>query len=147
MKPIVAYLQSLGLQTLVAEGMTIDDLRSHVAAGRPVIVNCQDYLDPGTTAEGYDNGHYLVCIGVVDQYVVLQDSSIENALREPGGDVPPDQADPEINIAAPGRILVHINDWLQVWHDADGSTDGTGTKHDQLGIAVGPPVPAARAAA
>jgi len=132
---IVEYLQSLGLDVKYKQRMTVKELAWAVNDGRPVICPVQDYKGQRSEKAEWDYGHWLTVIGCLPgSYVIAQDSSIENAEHVPGGDVPEEEEDHDENIAAPGRILVHEEDWLRVWHDKDAK----GRKYVRYGISVGP---------
>ena len=80
---IVKAFTDLGLDVNERQKMTIDDLAASVAAGRPVICCCQDYTGIRSANATFDYGHWVVVIGVLPAYCVIQDSSIENALGIP----------------------------------------------------------------
>jgi HK97 family phage portal protein len=118
---IVRYLSELGLVVTAAHNMTLDDLRRFWAAGQPVICPVQDYGPFLPGAATFDYGHYLTVIGVSLGYVFAQDSSADNALEGEGSD------------AAPGRIMVAEQTWLDNWHDKDSDEN----QYVCFGIAVG----------
>lgn len=119
---IAEYLASLGLVVIVAHEMDLEDLGRHWHNGFPVICPVKDYGD------GPDDGHYLTVIGQALGYVFCQDPSEDNAvLPEYGSE------------AAPGRVMVHEQDWLDRWHD----TDADGKEYRRYGIAAGPALPEA----
>lgn len=130
---IVSYFQKLGCQVVARDNLTLADLIGSVNQGWPVICPVQDYMGERSKNAAWDYGHYLTVIGVVPGYVVVQDSSIENLQREPGGDVPPQQTEKSGNLAAPGRVLIRFQDWQDAWHDMDES----GNKLVRYGISVG----------
>jgi hypothetical protein len=134
---IVAVLRSSGLQVAEQQGMSISDLAHWTERGWPVVCPVQDYGDRREPGADFAYGHYLTVLGVGMGYVFCQDSSIENAELQPGGDVE-ESEEAERNIDAPGRIMVYEDDWLRVWHDEDAE----GQQYEQYGIAVGPPLQA-----
>jgi HK97 family phage portal protein len=118
---IVEHLSSLGLVVTSAHNMTLDDLRRFWRAGQPVICPVQDYGPFLPGAATFDYGHYLTVIGASLGYVFAQDSSADNALEGEGSD------------AAPGRVMIAEQKWLENWHD----TDIDGNPYAAFGIAVG----------
>lgn len=91
---------------VVAEKMTLNDLYNHCEDGAPVICPIQEYGVPSKQAS-YKYGHYVAVIGVKTDYVFVQDSSIDNALKHQDAD------------NAPGRMMIPVNLWMNVWHDKD----------------------------
>ena len=138
---IISYLSRLGLTVNARQNMSVDDLAAETAAGRPVIVCCQDYVaqntDPRDTAAEWDYGHWMTCLAVETigdtRFLIFQDSSEENMERIPGGDVPPADEDPEYVVEEPGRRFVSEKRWLPAWHDE--AVDGR--MYDHFGISVG----------
>ena len=138
---IISYLSKLGLAVNARQDMTVDDLAAETAAGRPVIVCCQDYVaqnsDPRDSAAEWDYGHWMTCLAVEmigdTRFLIFQDSSEENMERIPGGDVPPADEDPETVVEEPGRRFVSEKRWLPAWHDE--AVDGR--MYDHFGISVG----------
>ena len=130
---IVGVLSDLDLEVEERHGMTVDDLAEATRNGRPVICPVQDYMSKREPGAEFDYGHYLVVIGVVDGHVVCQDSSIDNVQGRPGGGVSESDEEESQNIAAPGRILVRVEDWEANWHDVGED----GTKYVRYGIIVG----------
>lgn len=128
---IVDVLGLLGLSVTEQHRMSLADLSAHLEAGRPVLCPVQDY---DSTPEDYDSGHWLTVIGrIPGAYIIVQDSSEDNAMHMAGGTV--DDPDPEKSLAAPGRKLIREEDWLQAWHDRDDD----GRTYIRYGIAVGLP--------
>ena len=140
---IVSYLSGLGLAVNARQNMSVDDLAAETAAGRPVIVCCQDYVaqnsDPRDEQAAWDYGHWMTCLGVIGQapnrFLVFQDSSEENMERLPGGDVPKAEEDPEYVVEEPGRRFVSEKRWIPAWHDEAVN----GVMYDHYGISVGLP--------
>lgn len=66
-----------GLKAELREGLSIADLEAAVRAGRPVIVDIQAWPDrPRTYADDWDDGHYVVVVGVEKDRLVFEDPSI-----------------------------------------------------------------------
>lgn len=74
---MLACCQLLDLDCEAKDGMTVEDLAVEVAKGNPVIVCMQAIGDP---ADGWDEGHWTVVIGVTPEKVLLHDPA-------PGKDV------------------------------------------------------------
>lgn len=53
---------------------TVDDVRRHLSAGRPVIVQVAFRALPGRAARPYASDHYLIITGVVGEDVIYNDS-------------------------------------------------------------------------
>lgn len=121
---IFDYLQKLGLQVEAYYNLSLDDLREYWEKGWPVITPVQDYGAevPGKATFAY--GHYLTVIGVAMGYVFCQDSSADNVLKDEGSD------------AAPGKVMIEEQDFLDLWDDRDISNN----EYVRFGIAVGPKV-------
>lgn len=75
---IVRYLRGLGLDARIVEGMTLADLRRHVDAGVPVILDFQAWNeDPRHDyAREWEDGHYCVVVGYNRGHVFLEDPSL-----------------------------------------------------------------------
>lgn len=131
---IIDYFQSRGITVEASQNLTIDDLRVYHTQGWPVIVPVQDYIERRDPRASFDYGHYLTVIGVGLGYVFCQDSSMENWENIEGGSVPREQARPDSNLDAPGRVMINYRDFLRAWHDKDME----GRKYIRFGIAVGP---------
>ena len=68
-----------GLEAELRESMTIDDLAELVAQGTPTIVCCQAWREESQKkpwADDWEDGHYMVVIGVDDQRVYFEDPSL-----------------------------------------------------------------------
>lgn len=65
----------LGLQTIVKQNMSDDELKQWMDRGVPVILLIQAWGDPATySADG--NGHYVVAIGYNDDELIVEDPSL-----------------------------------------------------------------------
>jgi hypothetical protein len=118
---IVEAMRRLGLYVEARDGLTLADLAGYQAKRMPVIVPLQDYGPEVPPKAAWNYGHYVTVLGLVDDFVAIQDSSADNVLRGSG------------SIAAPGKVLVRDADFLRAWHDK--TVDGV--KLDRFGIAVG----------
>ena len=121
-KAIVAYLTSLGMSVDARQPMTLDDLSAATAAGKPVIVCCQDYGPEVPRGAEFAYGHYLTVIGRGMGYIFVQDSSADNVVGNSGSD------------EAPGRVMIRDADFDKLWHDRDEA----GNQYDHWGVVVGP---------
>ena len=74
---MVRGAQALGFTAEARENLTIDDLRKFTAKGDPVIALGQFWRSasgsPKNVTEGWDSGHWVVVLGVDDDYVYFQD--------------------------------------------------------------------------
>lgn len=118
---IVDYLKSLGLEVEERQNMTIADLEDYWEKKMPVIVPIREYGIPDKKAS-FDYGHFVTVIGTYFGYVFVQDPTIDNLL------------DGEDSAAAPGRMMIQVRDFLNIWHDKDAD----GNEYYRYGIAVGP---------
>lgn len=77
---IVAGARALGFKAESRDHLTIDDLRDFTASGKPAIGLAQvwrSYADGSHSAEDeWESGHYIVILGVDDDYVYFQDPFI-----------------------------------------------------------------------
>ena len=74
---IVKGARALGFEAEVRESLTLDEVREFTSAGHPMIALGQvwrsESASPGSATEDWDNGHYIVVLGVDDDYVYFQD--------------------------------------------------------------------------
>lgn len=74
---IVLGAHSLGFEAELKENLTLDDVERFTANGNPVIALAQVWRsEKGTAksaAEDWDDGHYIVILGVDEDYVYFQD--------------------------------------------------------------------------
>ncbi|HWQ19668.1 MAG TPA: C39 family peptidase [Methanotrichaceae archaeon] len=73
---MVRVAEKMGLEAEIRENLTLDDLKNSVQEGVPVIVAAQAWKYENDSWEDYENGHYMVVIGVDDRNVYLEDPSI-----------------------------------------------------------------------
>lgn len=71
---IVRGVRALGLQAEARENLTLDEVRRF---GHPMIALCQVWRSQRSSAprpeDDWDNGHYIVVLGVDEEYVYFQD--------------------------------------------------------------------------
>lgn len=119
---IAHYLETLDLQVETYYNLSLADLKEYWNKGWPVITPVQDYGPEVPGKAEFSYGHYLTVIGVSLGYVFCQDSSADNVLKGEGSD------------AAPGKVMIEEQDFLDLWHDRDIHGD----EYIRFGIAVGP---------
>ena len=117
---IVDYFRLLGLNVVDKQYMTVQELAYYVDNDTPVIVCVQDYGDNIAPGAEFDYGHYLVVIGVYENYIICQDPSEDNVIKGSG------------SVQEPGKIIIGLADFLEIWHDLDGN----GKKYFHYGIAI-----------
>lgn len=116
---IVRVLRSLGLDVQTRRNMTLDDLGDCWREGWPVICPIQDY-SPDAGPTDYEDGHYVIVVGVDLGFVFVQDSMADVELEGSNSD------------AAPGRVMIREQRFMDVWHDEGVS----GEKFVRFGIVV-----------
>ena len=115
---IVRVARSYGLLADLRQSMQIEDLQQLVRDGFPTIVCAQAWRESSQPwSEDWDDGHYLVVIGVDKERVYFEDPSL---------------------LGSRGQIL--RAEFLSRWHDVEGD----GTRYLQAGIVLrGKPRPPA----
>ncbi|MBT9583952.1 C39 family peptidase [bacterium] len=115
---IVRVARDYGLLADLRQSMQIDELQQLVREGFPTIVCAQAWRDGSQPwSEDWDDGHYLVVIGVDKERVYFEDPSL---------------------LGSRGQIL--RAEFLSRWHDVEGD----GTRYLQAGIVLrGKPRPPA----
>ncbi|MBI3299670.1 MAG: C39 family peptidase [Elusimicrobia bacterium] len=115
-RSMVKVARELGLKAELAENLTVDDLRRHLAEGQTVILDVQAWADddptPGDYSDNWEDGHYVVLVGLDETKAYVMDPSIHGGY----GWIPLDEL--------PGR-----------WHDYE-DRDGTLWRYHGLGVAV-----------
>jgi predicted double-glycine peptidase len=80
---LVEVARSFGLTARMQEGTTLEDLRKALAQGTTVILNLQSWPDAVTKAkswrETWEEGHYVVLVGMDKQYLYAMDPSVAGA--------------------------------------------------------------------
>lgn len=75
---IVRGVRALGLEAQARENLTLDEVRCF---GHPMIALCQVWRSQRSSAprpeDDWDNGHYIVVLGVDDEYVYFQDPYLQ----------------------------------------------------------------------
>ncbi len=70
---IIAYAKKRGLEVEAKEGMTVDELKTHLDKGHPVIVLIQAWGDKKKYRNYDENGHYVVAIGYDDHRIYFEE--------------------------------------------------------------------------
>jgi predicted double-glycine peptidase len=79
-EPIASYAVTRGLGVESHTGWTVPQLRASLQAGRPTIVDLQAWRDDEREwATDWDDGHYVVLIGLDDRTAYVMDPSSEDA--------------------------------------------------------------------
>jgi predicted double-glycine peptidase len=107
-KDILSAAHSLGLQVKAKENMTINNLRSYIDRGIPVICSVQAWGDKDDYPKD-DSGHYIVAIGYTKNRVYFMDPLLKG-----------------------NRGFMSNKEFLDRWHDEEAD----GTKYIRLGIAL-----------
>lgn len=109
-----------GLQASVEQPMTLAQLQASVRAGKPVILELQAWRDPKGRRESWlnnwDDGHYVVLMGMDNQYAYFMDPSTPDAYT-----------------------YVPLQELLSRWHDLNPQR-GPRSQHDyHLGVVISAP--------
>jgi uncharacterized protein YvpB len=73
---IAKTARKFGLKAKAVTGLTIGQLEKHIKAGRPVIAAIQSWAKrPVNYATSWEDGHYVVVVGIDSQNVHLRDPS------------------------------------------------------------------------
>ena len=114
---IIRVAKALGLQAEYKENMSMADLENYVAEGIPVIVDCQAWRSVSqyneSWADTWNNGHWLVVIGIDENNVTLEDPYIL-------GD----------------RGYMSREEFLARWHNVRGLDETDTGKQIHMGIAI-----------
>jgi hypothetical protein len=76
---IIAGLESFGLVAVMKEDTTLDDLRSNIQQKTPTMVAIQAWLEkypPPDWNTDWENGHWVIVIGMDDSNVYFEDPSL-----------------------------------------------------------------------
>lgn len=94
---IIRVAQDMGFEAEFEENITLADLEESIKAGIPVIIVGQAWRDNETTPwdNDWDDGHYMVVIGLDERNVYLEDPSILGS-----------------------RGYIPRQEFLQRWHDS-----------------------------
>lgn len=114
---IIRVAKALGLQAEYKENMSMADLENYVAEGIPVVVDCQAWRSVSqyneSWADTWNNGHWLVVIGIDENNVTLEDPYIL-------GD----------------RGIMSREEFLARWHNVRGLDETDTGKQIHMGIAI-----------
>lgn len=101
-KNIADYAEAHGLSVRIQKNMTLEDLRSAIAAGNPVICLIQAWADKHPHkaidyANDWNDGHYVVAVGFDKEKIVFMDPS-----------------------TAGHYAYIPLQEFEKRWHDIDG---------------------------
>lgn len=98
-KNIQRYAETHGLTVHVDLEMTIEQLKNSIQSGHPVLCLIQAWADKKTDYRtDWDDGHYVVAVGVEDDRVIFMDPS-----------------------TAGHYTYIPLQEFQQRWHDVDGT--------------------------
>src|SRR5262245_28361385 len=125
---IVQGARALGFDAEAREQLTLDEVERFTANGHPMIALAQVWRSernsPGSAAEDWDNGHYIVVLGVDKDYVYFQDP-----------------------YARMSKAFMPRQTFVEHWHQVMGGDHKKNPKLMQLGIFVRGKKPAERSVA
>jgi len=81
---LVQGAQHYGLQATVRSGLNTDDLRGYLAEGYTVILSVQmwgKYTEDTNMEEVWDDGHYVVLVGIEGQDVYVMDPAVAGSYH------------------------------------------------------------------
>jgi uncharacterized protein len=114
---MVSVARRLGFQAEYRDNLTLEDLEESLRQGIPVIIDGQAWRDPADNStpwsEEWDEGHYMVVLGMDDQKVYLEDPWILG-----------------------GRGFMTRPEFLERWHNPRGLTPSDEVKQIHLGVFV-----------
>jgi len=124
---ILDVASSRGLNAFISENMSVENLRSCTQEGIPVIIPAQawngDYDADGTWVikvpdnweDTWEDGHYMVVIGVDTSNVYLEDPSLLGT-----------------------RGVIPIDEFITRWHDFEGGSGPSDPRivHNHMGIII-----------
>lgn len=112
---IAQAAQDSGFTAEVKENLTLQDLQNNINTGTPIIIICQTGKENATSwNDDYDDGHYLVVIGMDSQNIYFEDPAL---------------------IGSKGYIP--LQEFLERWHDRYiNSETGNNTTVNHLGIII-----------
>jgi predicted double-glycine peptidase len=114
---IVRGARALGFEAEAKDKLTLDEVEQFTANGDPMIALAQVWRSesnsPGAVSEDWDNGHYIVVLGVDRDYVYFQDP-----------------------YARMSKAFVPRKMFVEHWHQVMGGDQKKNSKLLQLGIFV-----------
>jgi predicted double-glycine peptidase len=111
---IAEEARAFGLDAEVRTGLTLDDLARELARGSVVILDLQAWpsTPPAHAATEWEDGHYVVLVGIDDARVYAMDPSVRT-----------------------GYAYLARDDLLRRWHDYE-VRDGRREVYEHLGIVL-----------
>lgn len=111
---LVEGARSFGLAARLQQDTTLADLRQALAKGTTVILNLQAWREAATPAkpwtETWEEGHYVVLVGLDDHYLYAMDPSVSGAYA-----------------------YLPLQEFQDRWHDYE---DRTGTRREYHRLAI-----------
>ena len=108
---IEAFSNRIGVKSQMRENLTLEELRAQIAKKQPVLVEIQAWREPSAPPlpyeEVWDDGHYVVVIGIEDEKVHFVDPSLIGS-----------------------RGVLPVKDFMSRWHDVDDK----GGRHYRTGV-------------
>ena len=124
---IVSGARALGFEAEAKDNLTLDEVAQFTANGDPMIALAQVWRSeknsPASVADDWDNGHYIVVLGVDQDYVYFQDP-----------------------YARMSKAFMPRKTFVEHWHQVMGGDHEKNPKLMQLGIFVRGKKPAEREA-
>ncbi len=116
-KDIVKVAQHMGLEAEIKDNITLEDLENSIKEGVPVIVDCQSWRGSAYSnkswADDWDDGHYMVVIGIDENNVYLEDPYTLGS-----------------------RGFIPRKEFLERWHNPGGTAPLYNEKQYHLGIFI-----------
>lgn len=108
---MVAAAKQLGFEAEWKENLTFDDIKTSLQQGIPVITDSQRFRGTdGTFENNWDSGHYMVAIGIDDQYIYLEDPDLLGSrLKMTRSDFEKSWHDYETELPAPPDAKKYYN--------------------------------------
>jgi bifunctional non-homologous end joining protein LigD len=78
---ILRTLKDKGISASLAKGMTVEELKSHLDAGTPVVLMIQDYGDTEDYSDDWKDGHYVIAKSYDGDTLTLEDPASDNSSR------------------------------------------------------------------
>jgi predicted double-glycine peptidase len=116
-RDIVRVARQMGLEAELKDNITLVDLARSVNMGVPVIIDCQSWRNSSylnnSWADDWDDGHYMVVIGIDEKNVYLEDPYILGL-----------------------RGFIPRQEFLERWHNPGGTAPSYNEKQYHLGIFI-----------
>jgi uncharacterized protein len=114
---IIRVAHQMGLEAEYGENLTIMDIEDSLREGKPVMIDCQAWRSVSehndSWADEWDNGHWMVIIGLDKENVYFEDPYILGS-----------------------RGFMSRQEFLERWHNSRGLDQNDLTKQIHMGIAI-----------